>query len=366
MTPERVTVNLGARGYDILVAPGLVAAAGRHIAPLLAQPRTAIVTDDTVAGLYLERLGTSLSEAGIEWTAIQVAPGESRKNFSTLESVLDRLLEARIERQDTVIALGGGVIGDLAGFAASILRRGVDVIQIPTTLLAQVDSSVGGKTGINARQGKNLIGTFHQPRLVLSDTGALDTLPPRELRAGYAEIVKYALIGDADFLTWLETNGEAVLAGDAAARTHAIVTSCRAKAAIVAADEREAGERALLNLGHTFAHALEAETGYDGSVLHGEAVAAGLVLAFELSARLGLCAPEDAQRIARHLRAVGLPAGPGDLGLGRTPATLHAHMAHDKKSRGGRVTFVLARAVGETFLCDTVEPAEVEAVLAAA
>jgi 3-dehydroquinate synthase len=279
----------------------------------------------------------------------------------------ERLLELKVERSSTLIALGGGVIGDVTGFAAAVLLRGIDCVQIPTTLLAQVDSSVGGKTGINTRRGKNLVGSFHQPRLVLADTGVLSTLPRRQLLAGYAEIVKYGLIGDPDFFAWLEGHGSAVIDGDPAARRHAVKASCAAKAAIVAADERERGTRALLNLGHTFAHALEAEVGYGDELLHGEAVSIGIVMAFELSARLNLCPWEDAARARRHLAAMGLPTGL-DTENGRfwNTTNLVEHMSRDKKVKGGRISFVLARGIGQAFLSDDVAAAEVEALLTAA
>jgi 3-dehydroquinate synthase len=276
------------------------------------------------------------------------------------------MLEARIERGSMILALGGGVIGDLAGFAASILLRGIEFIQIPTTLLAQVDSSVGGKTGINTAQGKNLVGSFHQPRMVLADIDALESLPRRELLAGYAEVVKYGLINDPAFFSWLETHGADLIDGDPAARRHAVMTSCAAKAAIVAADEREADQRALLNLGHTFGHALEAECGYSGELLHGEAVAIGMVMAFELSAMLGFCPSEDPARVARHLASVGLPTSPAAIGRGFDASRLVHHMRQDKKVKDGRLTFVLARGIGRAFLSREVEPAQLDALLARA
>jgi len=348
--PDRVRVELGLRSYDILVGKGLLEQAGQHMARVLRQPRTIIVTDENVARHHLATLEASLDAAGVAHDAIVLAPGEGSKSFATLETLLDRLLDARVERDDMITAFGGGVIGDLTGFAASILRRGVDFIQIPTTLLSQVDSSVGGKTGINCRHGKNLIGSFHQPRLVLADTGVLATLPARELRAGYAEVVKYGLINDAAFFDWLEANGAAVLALEQAAISQAVITSCRAKAAIVAADETEAGQRALLNLGHTFGHALEAETGYSARLLHGEAVSIGMALAFDLAAHLGLCPEADAERVRRHLNAMGLPTRAGDVDARLTPDILITHMAQDKKVKAGRVTFVLPCAIGNAIL----------------
>ena len=366
-----VPVSLGERSYEVLVGPGLIAEAGSRIVGALDARRVAIVTDEHVAALHLETLKASLAKAGLSAVEIVLPPGEGTKSFGQLESLLDRLLAARIERRDVVLALGGGVMGDLSGFAAAILRRGVEFVQVPTTLLAQVDSSVGGKTGINTAYGKNLVGAFHQPRLVLADIGALSSLPPRELKAGYAEVAKYGLIGDAPFFAWLEENGAAVLAGDPAARTHAVVTSVAAKAGVVSRDERETGERALLNLGHTFGHALEAATGFSDRLLHGEAVAIGMCLAFDLSAMLNLAPAEDAARVRRHLAAMGLPTRPSEIpgaaGLGNAlaPEALLDHMAQDKKVKAGRVTFILARGIGQAFITDRVELDQARAVLAA-
>ena len=352
---ECVNVALGERSYDILVGRGLLDQAGALIAARFARRRAFIVTDANVARSYLAALERDLTQAGVAAMSIVLDAGEQTKDFSHLEGLIEKLLGARIERSSLLIALGGGVIGDLVGFAASIVLRGIDFIQIPTTLLAQVDSSVGGKTAINSRIGKNLIGTFHQPRLVLIDTDALNTLPPRELRAGYAEVVKYGLIDDPAFFTWLEANGKTLLDGDTAARRHAVVTSCRAKARIVAADERETGVRALLNLGHTFAHVFEAETGYGAALLHGEAVGTGLGLAFALSARLGLCTAADAERVQRHLALAGLPTTIDALPpRAWSAARLIEHMAHDKKVKAGRVTFVLARGIGKAFVSSDV------------
>jgi 3-dehydroquinate synthase len=364
--PVIVPVSLGERSYGIHIGEGLIDAAGGLIAPLLARPFVAVVTDETVARLHLPRLGAALDRAGVRHRAVIVPPGEGSKSYAGLAQVCDGLLEAGVERADMVVALGGGVTGDLAGFAAAVLRRGVDFIQIPTTLLAQVDSSVGGKTGINSPFGKNLIGAFHQPRLVIADTRLLDTLPVRERRAGYAEVAKYGLLGDAGFFAWLEMNGAHVLAGDPAARIHAIDASCRAKAAIVARDETETGDRALLNLGHTFGHALEAATGYGARLLHGEAVAIGMAMAFRFSARLGLCRAEDAVRVERHLANVGLPTtieGIRDALPG--PDGLLAYMRQDKKAKAGQLTFILVRGVGEAFIARGVPDAEVLAFLAA-
>ncbi|QPC42428.1 3-dehydroquinate synthase [Kaustia mangrovi] len=345
-----VPVALGARAYDIHIGPALLERAGTLVAPLLDRPVTAIVTDETVADLHLARLERALDEAGIATTAIVVPAGEASKSFATLETLCDRLLDAGIERRDRIVALGGGVIGDLTGFAAAILRRGVDFIQIPTTLLAQVDSSVGGKTGINSSRGKNLIGAFHQPVLVLADLDLLDTLPAREFRAGYAEVAKYGLLGDRAFFEWLETDRAALFAGDKAARRHAVEVSCRMKAEIVEEDEREAGRRALLNLGHTFGHALEAATGYGNRLIHGEAVALGTAQAFRYSQRLGLCPPGTAERVRDHLAAAGLPTTLGEV-PGELPdaAALLEIMRQDKKASRGRLTLVLARDIGEAF-----------------
>jgi len=366
-----VSVALGARAYDIHVGRGLLPRAGALCAPLLKQRRVFVVTDSTVAALYLAPFSASLAASGIRVDHTIIPAGEASKDFAHLEQVLDAMLASKCERGTMIVALGGGVVGDLAGFAASVLLRGVEFIQVPTTLLAQVDSSVGGKTGINTKAGKNLVGAFHQPRLVLADTDVLASLPRRELLAGYAEVAKYGLLGDAGFWNWLEGNGTAALVGDEASHAllrHCIVTSCQAKARIVAADEKESGERALLNLGHTFGHAFEAEMGYGGALLHGEAVAIGMVMAFELSARLRLCPATDVERIRKHFGAVGLPVAPPRIGPRGpiTPAMLMAHMTQDKKMKDGALTFVLARGIGKAFLNNTVPPAELEAVLAAA
>ena len=361
---ETVRVELGTRSYDILVGRGLIARAGELAAPLLAQKRVIVVTDTTVARHHLDSLLQAFAQAGIASQTIALPSGEQTKSFAQLEALCGQLLEMKAERHTTLVALGGGVIGDLTGFAASILLRGVDFIQIPTTLLAQVDSSVGGKTGINTAQGKNMIGSFHQPRLVLADTAALDTLPKRELMAGYAEVVKYGLINDPAFFTWLEGHGMSIIAGDEAARRQAIVTSCRAKAAIVGADERESAGRALLNLGHTFGHALEAECGYSNELLHGEAVAIGMVMAFDLSARLGLAPLEDAARLRRHLASLGLPTDPLWVeGRNWVAERLIEHMGKDKKVKDGQIGFVLARGIGETFAPAYVDLTEVATLL---
>ncbi len=363
-TFERLPVALGARSYDIVVGENLLEASGRELAGLLSRPRCAIVTDEHVAALHLDRIKVSLAAAEIAADCIVLKAGEASKSFAALEDLLSQLLDLKLERQDMLVALGGGVVGDLTGFAAAVLRRGIDFVQIPTTLLAQVDSSVGGKTGINMAQGKNLVGAFHQPRLVLADVGVLSTLPRRELLAGYAEMVKYGLLGDAAFFDWLETNAEAMLDGDLTLLAQAVLKSCRAKAAIVAQDERESGVRALLNLGHTFGHALEAEAGYSGSLLHGEAVAIGMVQAFRISADLGLCDSRDAARMRAHLHRVGLPVTAREAGLNHaTPARLIEHMRQDKKVSDGRMTFVLVRAIGEAFISQDIDPGDLARML---
>ncbi|GAB5467133.1 MAG: 3-dehydroquinate synthase [Rhodospirillales bacterium] len=362
--PTRVTVALSGAPYDILVGPGLVAGLAEALQPFLARPRLFLVTEERVAALHLPAVRAALEEAGIAVEVLILPPGEASKSFAQLEALCRQLIDLQIERSDLLVALGGGVVGDLVGFAAAILLRGIDFIQLPTTLLAQVDSSVGGKTAIDIPEGKNLIGAFHQPRLVVADSDFLASLPARELRAGYAEVVKYGLLGDADFFAWLEEAGAAVLAGEGAALRHAVVVSCQAKAGIVARDELEAGERALLNLGHTFAHALETTQGYDGALLHGEAVSMGMVLAFQLSARLGLCDREAARTVERHLTSLGLPTTAAGLRCeGLSGAGLLALMQRDKKVSAGRVTFVLARGIGQAFLAKDVEPARVEALL---
>jgi 3-dehydroquinate synthase len=362
-----VPVPLGDRGYDIRIGPGLLTRAGAEIAPLLRRPRIAVVTEATVAGLHLPALEASLAAAGIEASALILDPGEGAKSWAGLERTVEALIAAKVARDDLVLAFGGGVIGDLAGFAAAVLRRGVGFVQVPTTLLAQVDSSVGGKTGINSPQGKNLIGAFHQPRLVLADTALLDTLPPRDFRAGYAEVAKYGLLGDAGFFAWLEAHGPALADGDADARLHAVRRSCEMKAAIVVRDETEQGDRALLNLGHTFGHALEAATGYSDRLLHGEAVAIGCTLAFDLSARLGLCPQEAPSRVAAHFAAMGMRHRLADI-PGPLPeaAALVALMGQDKKVRDGRLAFVLARDIGDAFVARDVDLGQVERLLAEA
>ncbi|MEE1610630.1 3-dehydroquinate synthase [Microvirga sp. CF3016] len=358
-----VPVPLGDRAYDILVGRGLIETAGSRIARLSARA-AAIVTDEHVGPLYTAALAKSLEAQGLRASVITLPPGEATKSYASLEQVCDAVLAAKIERGDLVVALGGGVIGDLAGFAAAIVRRGVRFVQVPTTLLSQVDSSVGGKTGINSRHGKNLVGAFHQPSLVLADTALLDTLPVREMRAGYAEVAKYGLIGDARFFAWCEANWQGIFEGGPE-RDQAVAQSCRAKAAVVVRDEHENGDRALLNLGHTFGHALERITRYDSArLVHGEGVAIGLCQAFRFSASLGLCPTEDAQRVEAHLLAVGLPTRlahvPGGCG---TVDELIDAMAQDKKVKGGALTFILARGIGQSFIAPGIEADKVRVFL---
>nr|WP_310524228.1 3-dehydroquinate synthase [Polymorphobacter sp.] len=359
-----VDVPLGERAYPIHIAPGLLGNAAPLLGPLAPRGRLALVTDTNVARLHLPAFAAGLAAAGLAVDEIVLPAGEATKDWATLAHVTERLLQLGVERGDAVVALGGGVIGDLTGFAASILRRGCRFVQVPTTLLAQVDSSVGGKTAINAAAGKNLVGAFHQPALVLIDPAVLATLPLRDLRAGYAEVVKYGLIGDAGFFDWCEAHAAALLAGDAAAQAQAIAVSCRAKARVVAADERETGDiRALLNLGHTFGHAFEAEAGYSERLLHGEGVALGMALAFDLSAARGLCSAEDAARVRAHLLGCGFVLSPRALGFEVTPATLLHHMRQDKKMKAGTLPFILARGIGQAFVARDVPLKAVEAFL---
>lgn len=359
-----VPVTLGERSYDIIIEPGLLDRADAHLAPLARGGRMIVVTDTHVAAAQLARLETALRRANIALHPIILPAGETTKSWTQLSFLVDEWLALGVERSDHIIALGGGVIGDLVGFAAAIVKRGCQFVQIPTTLLSQVDSSVGGKTAINTAAGKNLVGAFHQPALVLIDPDSLDTLPPREVRAGYAEVVKYGLIDDAGFFEWCEANAETLLAGESAARITAITHSVRAKAAIVADDEREtSGRRALLNLGHTFGHALEAETGFSDLLLHGEAVAAGMALAFGYSARVGLCPAGDAERVVAHLAAIGLPYDLFTAGVNASGAALVEHMLHDKKMAAGKLPFLLARGIGQTFLAKDVDLADVAAFL---
>jgi len=362
-----VPITLGERSYDVRIEAGLLDRAGDALAPYATKRPFLVVTDAHVAQAQWPRLSAALGRAGLDAELVVLPAGESTKSWAQLEALTDRMILHGIERRDHVIALGGGVIGDLVGFAAAIVKRGCHFIQIPTTLLAQVDSSVGGKTAINSRAGKNLLGAFHQPSLVLIDPDTLDTLGPRETRAGYAEVAKYGLIDDAGFFAWCEAHGPALLEGDAPARITAIARSVAAKAAIVADDEREtSGRRALLNLGHTFGHALEAETGFSDALLHGEAVAAGMALAFDYSARRGECPVADARRVTAHLRAVGLPASLADAGVRASGARLVEHMLHDKKMSAGTLPFLLARGIGQTYLAQDVDLADVAAFLDAA
>ena len=366
--PIIVDVALGDRSYDIVIGRNVLSSLGKRIAELRPGARTAIVTDHSVAKHWLPQTEAALAEAGIATSRVVVVEGEASKSYAVLEQVSEALIGAKIERSDLVIALGGGVVGDLAGFAAAVIRRGIDFVQVPTSLLAQVDSSVGGKTGINSPHGKNLVGAFHQPVLVVADTSVLDTLSPRQFRAGYAEVAKYGALGDAAFFTWLEANHADIVSGGSA-REHAVATSCRAKAAIVARDERETGDRALLNLGHTFGHALEAATGFSDRLFHGEGVAIGMVLAAELSAELGLMPKADAGRLQKHLAAAGLPtrlqdiAGLKQEGLADAD-TLMALMAQDKKVKRGKLTFILMRAIGQAFIAPDVDPSRVRDFLA--
>ncbi|AWJ84339.1 3-dehydroquinate synthase [Azospirillum sp. TSH58] len=362
---DTVRLDLGPRSYDILVGDRVLDGAGPRIAAITNGKAPIVVTDENVAPRHLPTLERTLREAGVEPTQAIVLPaGEKTKDFAHFERLMDAILARGIERSAVLLALGGGVIGDITGFAAASALRGIDFIQVPTTLLSQVDSSVGGKTGINSPHGKNLIGAFHQPRLVIADTATLDTLPRREVLAGYAEVVKYGLIRLPGFFAWLEENGERVVAGDSDARRHAVTESCRAKAAIVGADERESGDRALLNLGHTFGHALEAATGFGSRLLHGEAVSIGMVLAFDLSVRLGLCPAADAEKARAHLARVGLPVRPTDIpGVEWDVDGLILSMAKDKKVKDGRIAFVLVRALGDAFTRRDVDPAVVRALL---
>lgn len=360
---DRVPVNLGTRSYEVRIGPGLLSRAGVELAPLLRRKKVAILTEERVAALHLATLQAALDAEGITHNTLALTPGEGTKSWDGLTQATEFLLDEKIERRDLVIAFGGGVIGDLAGFASAILRRGVRFAQIPTSLLAQVDSSVGGKTGINTRHGKNLVGAFHQPSLVLADTSVLTTLPARDFLAGYGEVVKYGLLGNADFFDWLEKHAPN-LATDPQARQEAVRIAVAMKAGIVERDETEEGERALLNLGHTFCHALEAATGYSDRLLHGEGVAIGCALAFELSARLGLCSQEEPSRVRAHLRAMGMKTDLADI-AGDLPdaAALVALMAQDKKVQDGRLRFILARGIGQAFIADDIAPDMVAALL---
>jgi len=361
---RRVRVDLGDRAYPIEIGGGLIERCGALLREAMPSDRAIVLTDEHVAALHLERFQTALAGAGIEAETIILPPGEATKSFAQLSAVLDRMLEHGLERKTTVIAFGGGVIGDLAGFVAAIALRGVPFIQVPTTLLAQVDSSVGGKTAINVPAGKNLVGAFYQPKLVIADTAVLDTLPRRELLAGYAEVVKYGALGDRTFFEWLEGNGKNLLAGDSAARAYAVARCCEMKAEVVTRDERESGVRALLNLGHTFGHALESRTGYGPDLLHGEAVGMGMVMAFDLSVRLGYCTGQDAERFRRHLADVGMRLSPLDVdGVAWEADDLVRRMAKDKKVEDGKLTFILARSLGDAFITQDVPETDLRAIV---
>lgn len=362
---DTVRVELGSRAYDVRIGKDLIFHAGRELGPLLRRPRVTVLTDETVAALHLGALQDALAAEGISVSHLALPAGEGTKSWRWLAHAVDWLLEHRVERGDAVVVLGGGVVGDLGGFATAILRRGVRYVQVPTTLLAQVDSSVGGKTGINSSHGKNLVGAFHQPSLVLADIGALDTLPEREFLSGYGEVVKYGLLGDSGFFDWLEAIGRELIAGDVGLRIQAVRRSVCMKAEIVGRDETERGERALLNLGHTFCHALEAVTGYSDRLRHGEGVAMGCMLAFETSARMGLCAQEDPVRLRRHLKAVGMKADITDI-PGELPdaEALMALMAQDKKVVGDRLRFILVRGIGKAFIAENIDTGLVRSVLA--
>ena len=353
-----VRVGLGARSYDIVIEAGIMSRAGVLMKPLLHRPFVVVITDRNVAGPHLPPLLAGLKAAGIDHHTITLPAGEATKSYARVQSLCEQILALGIDRSTTLIALGGGVIGDLAGFVAAILLRGIDFIQIPTTLLSQVDSAVGGKTGINSAHGKNLIGAFHQPRLVLADVASLETLPDREMRAGFAEVIKYGAINNRAFFDWLAENATALLNGDRGLLCRAVAFCCDAKAAIVSADETEHGQRALLNLGHTFAHALEREAGYGDALLHGEAVAIGLAMAFELSTKMGLTdGPEQRDALIALLRTSGLPVNLPDQGFSDWDADrLIAHMSKDKKVQAGRATFILARSVGAAFITRDVPP----------
>jgi len=362
---ERLRVELDERGYDILVGPGLIAGAGEAILPLMRRKQAVVVTDERVAEAHLKPLIDSLDAAGIAHHAIILPPGEGTKDLAHFGRLVDDVLACTIERGTMLVALGGGVVGDICGFAAATLLRGIDFVQIPTTLLAQVDSSVGGKTAINTAAGKNLLGAFYQPRLVLADSGALATLPRREMLAGYGEVVKYGLIADAGFFDWLDAEAGKVCDLDPVALNRAVITSCRMKAQIVAADERETGDaRALLNFGHTFGHALEAQTGFGDALLHGEAVALGMVLAFDFAVRFGLCTGQDATRVRRHIAAIGLPTELGALGLAGKADALLTHMGKDKKVRDGRITLILPRRIGDAYVMRDAKSEDLQAFLA--
>lgn len=361
---ETLELVLDGGGYEIQVGNDLIPSSGELILPYLKEPRAIVITDENVALSYLSGLKSSLLSSGISSEEIILPSGEQTKDFKFLKDLVSHLLDLKVERDTTLLALGGGVIGDLTGFTAAILLRGINYIHIPTTLLAQVDSSVGGKTGINTPHGKNLVGAFYQPKLVLADINCLETLPNREVLSGYAEVAKYGLINDVKFFEWLEKNGLALCRGDKELQQKAVIHSCQAKARIVSEDERELGNRTLLNLGHTFAHTLEAETGFSDILLHGEAVAIGICLAYELSCRLGLCTHEEAERVQTHYRSVGLPTNPNDvLGMDWNTDALLSHMANDKKVKDGHIRFILARGIGQAFVTDNIDIDDVRSTL---
>ncbi|WP_085580274.1 3-dehydroquinate synthase [Thalassospira mesophila] len=361
---ETLRVDLGSRSYDIVIGSGLLPDTGTYIAPFVKPAGVVIITDENVARLHLPTVEASLDQAGIARHTVIVPAGEASKSFACFENVVEQVLARGIERSTLIIALGGGVIGDLAGYVAASLLRGLDFVQIPTTLLSQVDSSVGGKTGINSKSGKNLVGAFHQPRLVLADTAVLDTLPKREIVAGYGEVAKYGLIDDADFFDWLEINAPAVIATDGDARRQAVLRSCAAKARIVSQDERETGKRALLNLGHTFGHSFEAELAYDGRLLHGEAVAIGMIIAHDVCAAMGMASAQETARIISHFNAVGLPVKASQIaGVHWDVDRLISHMARDKKVRDGQITFVMTRGIGKAFTSREMDVAKMRAAI---
>ena len=362
---NKLRIDLKENSYDIIIEHGLLSNLGTLISQKFVKSKTFIVTDDNISVHWLEQTLESLSAQGISPKVLEVPAGENTKSFINLEKIIDQLLESKVDRGSLLIALGGGVIGDLAGFAGAVTLRGIKVVQVPTTLLSQVDSSVGGKTGINVRQGKNLVGSFYQPSLVAIDTQVLKTLPPRQLFAGYAEVVKYGLIKDCSFFDWLELNGKKVLEGDKLAQQFAIFTSCRIKAEIVEADEKEQDLRAILNFGHTFGHALEAEAGYDGNLLHGEAVSIGMVMAIELSKNLGHLSGQDAGRAVEYIRSIGLPTNINSIEGSNSwhPDGLIQHMQHDKKVSNGQLRFVLIKGIGEAYLTADVEKKQVFGVL---
>ena len=359
-----VNVDLGDRSYPIIIGEEIITEASQLIAPLQLGKKKIIVTDQNLVSTHLVSLREALKNGGHDTAEIILKSGEQTKSISEFSLLINSILELGIDRETCLIALGGGVVGDIAGFAASTVLRGINLIQIPTSLVAQVDSSVGGKTAINTPQGKNLVGTFYQPRLVIADIKSLKTLPIRELLSGYAEIVKYGLLGDVIFFEWLEEHGPKIISGNPVAQAKAVATSCRSKASIVKKDEREAGERALLNLGHTFGHTFEIETGFSEKLIHGEAVSIGMTMAFDLSVRLGLCPKEDANRVKSHLKKIGLPISLKSIkGIDWNSDRLISHMARDKKVRNGNITFILANGIGKAFICENVQIVDVKAII---